>query len=220
MKRSWAIKNIFLFVVVVLIVSLIVRFSLGNFFGFYVFFEFSLIPTFFLILGWGYQPERMRARMYIIIYTVGASLPLLRCLVYLLRMQGHLSFHLGFESLVEKGFFSGILFFLFTLAFLVKIPVFFVHLWLPKAHVEAPVAGSIILAGVLLKLGGYGIIRVSSKLGELIEITRIFYISGILWGGVITSVICLRQADMKGLIAYSSIGHIGFFVGGVLRNNV
>lgn len=100
-------------------------------------------------------------------------------------------------------------------AFLVKSPVFMVHLWLPKAHVEAPVSGSMILAGVLLKFGGYGCILVFyyfivCRLGTLRFLIRI-----VLWGGLVCGFMCLRQTDMKSLIAYSSIGHIALCLVGV-----
>nr|YP_010146835.1 NADH dehydrogenase subunit 4 [Yininemertes pratensis]QQP01064.1 NADH dehydrogenase subunit 4 [Yininemertes pratensis] len=209
----------FVKVVVVLVVVLVVAFLVSGFFQFYIFFELSLIPTFFLILGWGYQPERLNASMYMILYTVGASLPLLSCLIYFFVGEGHLSFHLSF-GLTMVGVYGKVFFFFLVLAFLVKVPVFFVHLWLPKAHVEAPVAGSMILAGVLLKLGGYGLLRMVFSLGSFVESNAVFYMSVVLWGGVVTSVICLRQVDLKALIAYSSVGHMGFFVGGVMSNNV
>lgn len=191
---------------------------MSSFFHYYILFEFSLIPTFLLILGWGYQPERINASMYIIIYTVGASLPLLGCFLFCFRVEGHLSYLLDF-SFSYSGFYGGVFFFILVFAFLVKIPVFFVHLWLPKAHVEAPVAGSMILAGVLLKLGGYGLLRVVSKVKFLLLINNFFYYSFILWGGVVTRLICLRQIDLKALVAYSSIGHMGLFVGGVISYN-
>jgi NADH:ubiquinone oxidoreductase subunit 4 (chain M) len=196
-SRRLDLYLIFIFILIRLFIvfysEALVRFYLG--------FEISVIPIFLIILGWGYQPDRVEAGVYIIIYTVFFSLPLLIGIYY---------FNMGHEL---RGM---PLVFIFLLAFLVKFPLVGLHLWLPRAHVEAPVYGSIILAGVMLKLGGYGIIKLSFIIGDFLY----KYSSGILifsiLGGLILTGVCFVQTDIKILIAYSSIVHMRVVLRGIL----
>lgn len=207
--------NWFLVIILFLLLILIFTFSSINLFMFYLFFERSLIPTFFLILGWGYQPERLQAGYYLIFYTLFASLPLLLGIMYCNYLFGGMNYSL----LNNLNTSINLLYYCLILAFLVKIPIFFVHLWLPKAHVEAPVSGSIILAGILLKLGGYGLLRVYVVIQSIIGFNLIFYNISLV-GGVLISLVCLLQVDIKSLIAYSSVAHIGIVIGGVITLSI
>nr|AZA05018.1 NADH dehydrogenase subunit 4 [Anthrenus verbasci] len=203
----------FLFFVLVLMFSLFCTFSSVNLFIFYLFFEISLIPTLILIVGWGAQPERLQAGYYLMFYTLFASLPMMISLFYLYNSKYSLDFFFLFDY-----FDSLILFFCLNFVFFIKAPMFVVHLWLPKAHVEAPVSGSMILAGVMLKLGTYGMIRVLS-LFMCAGLDYSFFIMISMIGGVLTSFICLRQSDIKSLIAYSSVSHMGLVLSGLLTLN-
>lgn len=205
-------RSYFIFLILFLLLILIITFSSINLFLFYVFFERSLIPTLFLILGWGYQPERLQAGVYLLFYTLLASLPLLISIFFILNSRITLIIFI----LINYSYYYYYFYFTIIFAFLVKIPIFLVHLWLPKAHVEAPVSGSIILAGILLKLGGYGLVRIFPFI-LLIGIKFNFvFISVSLVGGFLISLVCLRQIDIKALIAYSSVAHIGIVLGGLL----
>lgn len=208
-------RRLFLFMVLILLFSLVLTFSSLNLFLFYIFFEISLIPTLVLIIGWGYQPERIQAGAYLLFYTIFASLPIILFIFYYYRVNKTLIFFL-----IELELSRLLMFLFINIVFLVKIPIFFVHLWLPKAHVEAPVSGSIILAGVILKLGGYGLMRLLIIFSILNSLIRYVIISISLVGGVVVSLICLRQRDIKSLIAYSSVAHIGLVLGGLITINL
>nr|YP_004425039.1 NADH dehydrogenase subunit 4 [Utterbackia imbecillis]ADL62627.1 NADH dehydrogenase subunit 4 [Utterbackia imbecillis] len=204
----------FVFYILMLTLVLVLCFSVSNLLNFYIMFEFSLIPILLIIIGWGYQPERLQAGKYMLLYTVSASLPLLALIIMILVKDGSVFWGWSFMS----SEWSWLVSVCASLAFLVKLPVYGIHLWLPKAHVEAPVAGSMLLAGVLLKLGGYGLIRVFFTLGlfSVLAISIIFCIG--LGGGIIASMVCFVQNDVKALVAYSSVGHMSLVLGGIYSN--
>ena len=157
----------------------------------------------------------MAATIYLLLYTIAFSLPLLLALINSISLSANNTFIL--TPFLTTNYLSPTLITLcFIFAFLVKLPIFLFHLWLPKAHVEAPVAGSIILAGVLQKLGSYGLLQILS-LTPILETNVILPLLALtLIGGVIASLICFQQTDIKSLIAYASVAHIGLLLAGTL----
>nr|WPM97891.1 NADH dehydrogenase subunit 4 [Maurolicus muelleri] len=196
---------------------LILAFAATEILLFYVMFEATLLPTLFIITRWGNQTERLNAGIYFLFYTLAGSLPLLVALLLLQKDTGTLSLltlqyshPLPLLTWSDKLWWAGCL-----LAFLVKMPLYGTHLWLPKAHVEAPIAGSMVLAAVLLKLGGYGMMRMMPMLDPLTKHLAYPFLALALWGMLMTGSICLRQTDLKSLIAYSSVGHMGLVAAGI-----
>nr|BBG74470.1 NADH dehydrogenase subunit 4 [Bathytyphlops sewelli] len=197
---------------------LIMAFGATEIIMFYVMFEATLVPTLFIITRWGNQTERLSAGTYFLFYTLAGSLPLLVALLLLQNDAGTLSMlTLPYSKPLYLSTWGDNLWWAACLlAFLVKMPLYGMHLWLPKAHVEAPVAGSMVLAAVLLKLGGYGMMRMMLVLDPLSKELAYPFIVLALWGIIMTGSICLRQTDLKSLIAYSSVSHMGLVAGGIL----
>nr|YP_009674550.1 NADH dehydrogenase subunit 4 [Glenea cantor]QDC34927.1 NADH dehydrogenase subunit 4 [Glenea cantor] len=208
-------SNLFLFIMVNLMIALFLAFSSMNLFVFYLFFEISLIPTLILIIGWGYQPERVEAGIYLLFYTLLVSLPMMVAIFFYYENWFSLDYYY-----LTKNLNNIFMYLCMNFVFFVKMPMFFVHLWLPKAHVEAPVSGSMILAGIMLKLGGYGLMRLFNLFMEVGMIFNLIFIIISVVGGFFVSLICLRQSDIKSLIAYSSVAHMGLVLGGIMTLNI
>ncbi len=188
-------------------------------FLFYVFWEAMLIPMFLIIGIWG-GPNRIYATIKFFLYTLAGSLLMLVGIILLYLAGGH-SFDV--LALAEAGFdfrLQVLVFWLFFAAFAVKVPMWPVHTWLPDAHTEAPTAGSVILAGVLIKMGAYGFLRFSlpllpqatlAMMGPMLALSVVAIVYG--------AFVCLAQSDLKRLVAYSSVSHMGFVTLGLFALN-
>nr|QXU59926.1 NADH dehydrogenase subunit 4 [Callipepla douglasii] len=207
-------KRTFISALIIIQPFIILAFSATELILFYIAFEATLIPTLILITRWGNQPERLSAGIYLLFYTLISSLPLLIAILFLHSKIGTL--HLPILKLTPPNpttQWSDLVSNLALLvAFMVKAPLYGLHLWLPKAHVEAPIAGSMLLAALLLKLGGYGIMRITLLMGPSSSHLCYPFLTLALWGALMTSSICLRQTDLKSLIAYSSVSHMGLVI--------
>ena len=189
--------------------SVILIFTALDLMFFYVFFETVLIPMFAVVGIWGSRERKVRAAYQFFLYTFLGSVLMLLALLALYIDAGSLDYRIlrEFALSPEKQWFLWLAFFA---SFAVKVPLIPVHLWLPEAHVEAPTAGSVLLAGVLLKLGSYGLLRFSMVLfphASLVFAPAVFLLS--LLGVVYASLTTLRQVDLKKIIAYSSVAHMG-----------
>lgn len=204
--------NITIFLFNMLGLNILIFFFRRRVIVFYIAFEFALIPMVILILLRGYQPERIGATLWFILYTIIGSLPLL--FIFVSYNFTECRSFIIFRSSIQNYF----LIFPLVLAFMIKLPVFGFHLWLPKAHVQAPVSGRIFLAAVLLKIGGYGLffIKPLVLVGNWVPITVI--IISVL-GSVLAITFCMILDDLKQVIAYSRIGHMGLVVSTILSDN-
>jgi NADH-quinone oxidoreductase subunit M len=193
-------------------------FAAQDLFLFYVFFEGGLIPMYLIIGIWG-GAEKIKASYKFFLYTLFGSVLMLIAMLYMRSTAGTTDIPtlMAYDFSKEAQTF---LFLAFLASFAVKLPMWPVHTWLPDAHVQAPTAGSVILAGILLKLGGYGFIRFSLPMfphGSAQFIPLMFVLSGV--AAIYTSLVALVQTDMKKLIAYSSVAHMGFVTFGLFAMN-
>jgi NADH-quinone oxidoreductase subunit M len=212
------VKDFMLFFLL-LEVGMVGVFLAQDLFLFYVFWEFTLVPMYFLIGVWG-GPRRMYAAVKFFLYTMAGSILMLLAILWLGIYQG--SFQMP-DLIAKDGIPADIQFWLFlafAAAFAIKVPMWPLHSWLPDAHVEAPTAGSVILAGVLLKMGTYGFLRFNLQLFPQAAVQLAPWMAGLAVIGILYgAAVSYAQKDVKKLVAYSSVSHLGFVMLGLFALN-
>ena len=225
---SWSyiqkrVKEFYAFLLL-LEVGLIGVFISLDFFLFYVFWEVSLVPMYFLVGIWGHE-KRIYAAVKFFLYTMAASVLMLAAMVYLFNKTGTFDMTLLMDMLAKGTLtFTPVeqlwLFLAFFVAFAVKVPLFPLHTWLPDAHGEAPTAGSVMLASVMLKMGTYGLVRICLPMfPEAARNCAPWIIALALAGIIYGALVAMVQPNMKRLVAYSSVSHLGFVVLGIFSFN-
>ena len=225
---SWTVQDRikeYLFFMLVLETGMLGAFVALDLFLFYVFWEVMLVPMYFLIGVWG-GTRRIYAALKFVVYTMAGSLPMLVAIIYLASRYAHVNQVMTFDLLQLYNLRLPVneqiwLFLAFGLSFAIKVPLFPFHTWLPDAHVEAPTAGSVILAGVLLKMGTYGFLRFAMPLFPdaalvLTPVIIALAVIGIIYGAGVA----MMQPDLKKLVAYSSVSHLGFVMLGLFALNI
>ncbi|YP_086807.1 NADH dehydrogenase subunit 4 (mitochondrion) [Bemisia tabaci] len=186
--------------VFMMLILLMMTFYSWNLMMFYLMFEMSMIVVLMIIMTWGYQPERVEAALFMVMMTVMTSLPFITTMM---NNSTNLSlWNIQYMEMNKWEYLS------LMLVFMMKMPTMFLHMWLPKVHVESPVQGSMILASILLKLGSYGLIRMTSTNSEMNNKLEWIILSFSLWTALYLSMICFMQTDLKTMIAYSSVVHM------------
>ncbi len=225
---SWTInKRVkeYLFFMLTLETGMVGAFVALDLFLFYVFWEVMLVPMYFLIGVWG-GPRRIYAALKFVLFTMSGSLLMLVAIIYLATRNSQVTQNLTFDLLriynLHLPYEEQIwLFLAFALSFAIKVPLFPFHTWLPDAHVEAPTAGSVVLAAILLKMGTYGFLRFAIPLfPEATLVAAPFIIALAVIGIVYGALVAMMQADLKKLVAYSSVSHLGFVMLGLFALNL